>query len=159
MVNFVLDTTTNSNGYDLTSIVSLTGCGTGQQTRLKHWYDVAVKYVGGSSYVDLFSVGYSLANNSRSSQGEVQVTTVDDSVAGLLASGVSEIRITFHAGTNLEALYREMDVTGSPTVPEPSTLALLARAYWGCWPTPGGSVSEQPFPQLFAREGNGKCDF
>ena len=126
VVTITLDTTTNTLGYDINSIVSLTGTGQG---RAQQSYDVAVSQVGSSDFgaSPLFSVRQDNPAQPDLGDGEVQVTTTD--TTGRLATGVDQLRITFFdVGTvEPEMMYREFDVFGAPTpVPEPAALALLA---------------------------------
>ena len=130
-VTFVLDTVTNPDGYDLTSVVNLTGSGSGN-IRSGQVYDFAVKYVGGGSFTNLFSVTSALTNNINAGNTEVQIFTVNN--AGVLASGVAEIRVTYnlYGGSGTEPMFRELDILGSPTVvPEPSAIALLSCGLFG----------------------------
>jgi hypothetical protein len=130
-VEFVLDTSgANSKGYDISSIVSTSGF---YDLRSRQNYDVYVKKVGETTYSStaLYSVANTLSGNLDQTNMAVQVTAVDST--GLLASGVSAIEIVFHAtdSANSMSVYREFDVNGTATVPEPGTLALLAGGLIG----------------------------
>jgi hypothetical protein len=131
VVTITLDTGTNTLGYDITSIVSLTGTG---QSRAQQSYDVHVSQVGSGGFgpSPLFSVRPDLPGNVDLAEGEVQVTTTD--TGGTLATGVDHLQITFFdVGTvEPEMMYREFDVFGAPTpVPEPASLGLLASGGLG----------------------------
>lgn len=124
-VTYSLDVSTNTLGYDLTSIISLTGTGTGQD-RAGQIYDILISVVGDASLSTLYQVSGGEANNVDTADTEVQVTTIDN--AGLLATGVDVIQIIFVNDGN-ESMYREFDVLGTATaIPEPSSVALLALA-------------------------------
>ena len=116
-----LGTGANGLGYDLTSIQSIAdwiNVGFGNQG-----WTIELQPVGGSlttfatvDYQDLGAGG-----------GTTKVTLTDD--GGVLASGIETIKITANSvngGVNAGAfVWRELDVFGTDTVPEPSSLALL----------------------------------
>jgi len=108
----------NALGYDITdikSIASWPNVGFGNQV-----WTVEVKAVGGA-YALLASIDYTPITNS------VGATMVD--LIGLNATGIESIKFiegsTGGASLNNDFVWREMDVFGSATVPEPSTSALL----------------------------------
>lgn len=126
ILTYTLDTTTNTGGYDLTSIVAY-AC---QNTdRCFQAYGVSVHKVGTAAGVfeALGSVDYVFGTNSGY-QPASKVSMTDSS--GVLASGVDQVKFTFaggQAGLNYYNMYREIDVIGTVApVPEPATLALLA---------------------------------
>ena len=127
-VTITFNTSVNTLGYDITKIVSLTGY-TGA-TRTQQKYDVSVEAVG----LTTWTVLYSTAVLGTAAIGENCVTIQDSGMSGAVlsngavtATGIGAIRFTFHNpnGTNSEPVYREIDVIGSATTPEPSTLVLL----------------------------------
>ena len=115
----------NLLGYDLTGVTSIAGWGAGG-----FWiqnYTIEVQGVGDGSgaWTTLYSVAYNVGDpgaGAPSSGGSSRViaSDLDD---GILASGVQYVRFTADAGGSV---YRELDVFGVSTVPEPSTYALLA---------------------------------
>lgn len=127
---FKLDTDTNTKGYDISKIVSVSGYPFNRNTIQA--YDVYIKKVGGTTYGFLYGIDSSLSGNNTANQ-EVQVTVQDTS--GILASGVAEIEVAFRNYSGISsgvAAYRELDVFGSATtIPEPSTLSLLSAAMLG----------------------------
>lgn len=113
MVTYHFDLTANPSGYDLTSIVSLTGTGQG---RAQQVFDVAYSLVSGGGFTSLASVLGSLTGNNA--DGETQVT-----LSNLGLSQVAGLRFTFDDGSGGESMYREIDVIGFASVPEPSSLS------------------------------------
>jgi hypothetical protein len=111
----------DGDGWDITSITSIAdwvNVKFGNQA-----WTVEVKAVGGS-YATLETVDYQpLAGG-----GTTKVTLTDDT--GVLASGVEFIKFTanqVNGGANAGAfIWREVDVVGTATVPEPATMSLLA---------------------------------
>jgi hypothetical protein len=110
-------------GWDLTNIQTIAAwvnVGFGNQA-----YTLDIKLKGAPSYINLTTVDYQpLALNGI---GATKVTLTDDS--GVLASGVEFLRFTANSvngGQNAGAfVFRELDVAGTATVPEPSAVALL----------------------------------
>jgi hypothetical protein len=127
VVTITFNTGTNTLGYDIKNIVSLTG--TGQQRRQQN-YQVDFSQVGSAAFAPLFTVTPALPQNTEG-DGEVQVTTADPAGAPL-ATGVDQLRLTFFdapGGGGPEKMYREFDVNGSPTaVPEPAAGLLIGLA-------------------------------
>jgi len=109
----------NALGYDITSIQSIASwkdSGFGNQV-----WTVEVKVVGGVDYDLLATIDYTPIANS------VGATKVN--LTGLDATGIEFIKFTAGStgGKSVgdDFVWREMDVFGSATVPEPSTSALL----------------------------------
>jgi hypothetical protein len=112
VVTFHFDLTASPLGYDLTSIVSLTGTG---QSRAQQVFDVSYSLVSGGGFTSLASVLGSLSGNNA--DNETRVT-----LSNLGLSQVADLRFTFHNGAGGEAMFREIDVIGFASVPEPSSL-------------------------------------
>jgi hypothetical protein len=123
-VEFALDTTAHPLGYDLTSIQSLSGYI--QNRNFVQNYELDVMKVGSTSWTMLYSVDGTLANNNHS-QYEVRVTASDFGAAG---QNIAKLRMVCPNGsTYLDCIqYRELDVFGTPAVPEPSSIAIVATA-------------------------------
>jgi hypothetical protein len=109
------------DGFDITEIQSIAawnGAGFMNQN-----YKVFVKYLGEIDFdpTALTTVTY----QPSPSGGSTKVNVTDDS--GFLASGIEAIKFEFLAtdGNGAGSIYREIDVMGSTTVPEPTTAALL----------------------------------
>ncbi|MEP4078003.1 hypothetical protein [Haloferula sp.] len=126
-----LDLTTNTAGYDFTSIESFVGWrgnsgGQGNQT-----YQVEVSVVGSPDYVLLAVVNYEPFGPENSDDHESHVV-IDDS-SGTLASGVDSIRFTFSApligGTAPGTVVREIDVFGVPSPTGPSDYDVWAALF------------------------------
>ncbi len=112
VVTYHFDLTANPAGYDLTSIVSLTGAAQG---RAQQVFDVSYSLVSGGGFTSLASVLGSLTGNNAA--GETRVT-----LSNLGLSQVADLRFTFHNGSGGESMYREIEVIGFASVPEPSSL-------------------------------------
>ena len=127
VLTFTFDLTNASFGYDLASVVSLSGVGDGQFTRLNQRYTLAYStYVAPDTFTDLVTVSTSLA---QTNNAEIQVT-VSDSLAAPIALNMAKLRITFNAAQVADgAMYREFDINGLAStipIPEPSSMFLLA---------------------------------
>lgn len=116
-IEFALDTSSNSLGYDIASIATFSYWS--QFDRTVQAYTVQVRSVGGS-FLDLITIP--LANARQ--DDVVQVEIIDGS-SPVLASGIDAIRFNFANGESDWVAYREIDVEGTATVPEPGTLALF----------------------------------
>ena len=127
ILEIFLDTTVNTGGYNITSLVNTTGWD--GSSRTNHQYDVALRPIGGS-YGEILNVEYPVfdpspaeAHNSTPEDlgmPGVQLTINDDQ-GGFLGSGIDAIRYTFHnqnTGTSPEA-YQEFDVFGTLAPPLP----------------------------------------
>ena len=115
VVTFHFDLTASPLGYDLNSIVSLSGSSQGRSQQV---YDVGYSVVGGGGFTPLASVLGSLTGNEAA--GETQIT-----LNNLGLHDVADLRFTFHDGSGGESMYREIDIAGTP-VPEPSSSFLTA---------------------------------
>ena len=110
-------------GFDLTNLQTIAAwvnVGFGNQA-----YTVDLKLKGAPSYTTLATVDYQPL--AAGAIGATKVTLTDDS--GVLATGVEFIRFTANSvngGQNAGAfVFRELDVAGTATIPEPSAAALL----------------------------------
>lgn len=147
-LTITLNTSVNKHGYDISKIASYSSY---IADRVAQSYDVDIRQVGSTEWLPVFS-GYDMGRDvqpafSQDSLGrEIQVI-VQDETGSLLASHVSQIRFTFHdtlgygGDAGPEIVYREFDVYGVASVPEPSPLVLLGFAggclctftAWKCW--------------------------
>lgn len=121
VVEYQLGTGTNGLGYDITSIQSIAawnGAGFGNQV-----WTVEVKSVGSISFDLLATVNYTPFASNAGGASKVTLT-------GLDASGVETIRFTAGstAGQSFsnDFVFREIDVFGASTIPEPSVALISA---------------------------------
>jgi hypothetical protein len=130
-----LNLATSLYGWNLSSIVVLTGVGPiDQWERSDHSYTIALSTDGTNFGTPFINVN----NTTTASQafgGEVQMTIADNESAPL-GTGIKAVRFVFANATGPgENMYREIDVLGAASVPEPSAallgglgmLALLRR--------------------------------
>lgn len=108
-------------GYDISSIVTFAGWG--DWARNRQFYELQYSVVGNPGFVSLgsFSSGNFPPLNMTGSEEATKRTFTDST--GKIASGVDAIR--FIANDNYGDAYREFDVFGVATVPEPSSISLL----------------------------------
>lgn len=128
-ITYNLDTTTNTQGYDISSI----GIYTGWQNGGRDGINVQVFYSTVASPMTFVSLTTAAQNGIGQYQSGVITETVSPN---FLATGVKSIRFDFSGGQeNGGSGYKELDVVGIATIPEPSAallgglgmLALLRR--------------------------------
>ncbi len=121
VVTVTLDTNLHTLGYNITSIVSLTGSGGKEagQERSSQKYDVAYSTVDEPNvYVPLWGHQKALVDANALGWCEMRVTLSGGNNVSI-AHGVAKLRFTFHdtGPANSESMYREIDVFGSPSTP------------------------------------------
>lgn len=119
---FVIGTGVNAKGYDISGIQSIAAWSDAGFINQK--YDIYLRSLGGSFGL-YATVDYQPANDTDEG-GATKVNVTDD--IGLLGSGIDAIRFDFLDTVSDDfggAVYREIDVFGVATVPEPSSAALL----------------------------------
>ena len=127
VVTFDLGTGANGLGYDISSVLSFAawnGAGFGNQG-----YTLEFKPLGGV-FATVATVDY---NPLGGGAGATKVTITDD--GGLLATGIEEVRFTHNSVPGAVAgriTYRELDVIGTATIPEPSATVLLGLSALAC---------------------------
>lgn len=124
-IAYTLDTTINTFGYDISSI----GIYTGWADFNRNAINVTVSYSTVASpmtFVDLTIV----TQSSAATRFESAVVT-ESSSSNLLASGVKSIKFTFGAQEFNGVGYKELDVIGIATIPEPSSMILLGLSGLG----------------------------
>lgn len=129
---WVLDTSVNTNGYDIFSIQSFAGFNADRP-----WQNIRIEYtlVGGSSMFSLGEFSYTPENLSGYNASRL---TIEDNFGEAILKGVSAIKITYlnngfsaSAGSVNATSYRELSVVGVASVPEPATVALFGIAAAG----------------------------
>lgn len=122
---FSLGTGANGLGFDITEIQSIAawqGAGFSNQ-----FYTVSVRFVGAATFTTLTTVDYQPfpalpANNGGSTKVNITDTT------GVLAGGVEAIRFDILdtiSNNGGGTVFREIDVFGVASIPEPSTALLI----------------------------------
>ena len=119
VVIMTLNTLLHPLGYDIKSIVSLTGSGGMglKQDRSSQKYDVAYAVVGApDKFIALRGEQKATVDCPAHGWAEEQ-TTLTGGGNELIASGVIKLRFTFHntSSKNPESMYREIDIFGEPT--------------------------------------------
>lgn len=117
VITFDLDTSVNSDGYDITSLRTINAWSSNSGDLKNQHYTVAVSTVlGGASFTDVTTVAY--APFPSTTVGGATKVDVTEDVTGILASGVDQIRFTYNIQSAGPAI-REIDVFGAPTVAAP----------------------------------------
>ena len=119
---FVIGAGANGAGYDISGIQSIAAWSDAGFMNQK--YEIYLRSLGGS-YGLYATVDYQPANATEEG-GATKVNVTDD--IGLLGSGIDAIRFDFLDTVSNDVgggVYREIDVFGIATVPEPSSTALL----------------------------------
>jgi hypothetical protein len=114
---YELDISTNTYGYDIITINLFSGW---IDDRASQQYTISYSLVGSATFATLTGV-QSLQGN-----GSLLTSTYDDTSAPLL-TGVDAVRFTFVYPNNefgRAPVYREIDVIGTATIPEPSAAIL-----------------------------------
>jgi len=123
---FELDTSTNTLGYDITGVTTYAGwegLGNADQN-----YELFVSVVGDDSFTSLGTIAYDIVPNGSFRSTRVELT--DDT--GTLATGVDAFRFDIPAlGGGDTGVFREFDVFGTATIPEPSSVAMMALGLVG----------------------------
>lgn len=117
---FILDTTTNTFGYDVTGVDTYAGWdGMGNPDQN---YELFVSVVGDASFTSLGN--FSLDLNSATG-GSTRIELTD--TTGVIATGVDALRFDFPSlAAGSTGVYREFDVFGAATIPEPNSMSLVA---------------------------------
>ncbi len=122
VATFDLDATSNTNGYSITSIRTISGWAAASQSQANQKYEIYFKTVGASSYALLTNVDYSPFPMPDGLAFESQATITNS--GGVLATGVVSLQFVFqlptvYGGNYAGCVYREVDVTGYLTVTNP----------------------------------------
>jgi hypothetical protein len=122
-ITFDLDTSVNILGYDISSIATFAGW---QSYRANQSYEIFYRTVG-NGYQSLTSVNYLPAVSSGFNNG-TRVALTDDS--GFIITGVDSIQFSINRPAGVtETIFREFDISGIATIPEPTTYMLVLLAW------------------------------
>jgi hypothetical protein len=112
VVTITLNIAAHPSGYDVHSIVSLTGF---TLPRAGQRYDLEYSTVDHPGFIRLAGDHGSTVNRFNDAAGEVRVTLLNGNLP--IASGVHRLRFTFYCAESStpESVYREIDVLGAPT--------------------------------------------
>ena len=116
-ISYVLDTSLNAAGYDITSLQTIHGWSVNSGNQKNQNYTVAVSTVNDSEFKTVATVAYlplSAANTSASTR-----VTVTNESTGVLATNVERIRFTYTVpgtgGSQPSPAIQEIDVFGAPS--------------------------------------------
>ena len=115
VVTITLNTAIHPQGYDIKSIVTLTGSAGDGQNRSSQKYDLAYSTVGNpDKYIKLH--GDNAATVNWYTDTPEARATLTDARGGLIALGAAKLRFTIYRTTSRdpESMYREIDVFGIP---------------------------------------------
>ena len=114
-------------GYSITSIQTFAGW---DDARIQQAYEVWYSQVGSASYVQLGGAVTNRVDGSNPVNGSTRITIAEDTLP-YLVTGVDSLQFRFSDATpplpsdNMTTAYREVDVLGVATIPEPATMLLL----------------------------------
>jgi hypothetical protein len=117
-VVYELNTTVNTFGYDISSI----GIFSGWNDDGRDGINVTVSYATVAAPLTFVDITTATQDDGSA---RFENANINETVSpNVLASGVKSIRFTFNSPENAGAGYKELDVIGVATVPEPSTALL-----------------------------------
>lgn len=116
-VTYTFNTTTNTFGYDLSQI----GIFSGWRDNGRDGIDITISYATVSAPTTFQELARAVQDDVDSQFEHANIT---ENSAPFLAIGVKSIRFTFNSPENGGAGYKELDVVGVATVPEPSAALL-----------------------------------
>ena len=129
---FELDTTTNTAGYDIDTVVTIAGWFENGSALANQAYELLMRKVGSDDFESLGhfeSTDFSESDNNFSGSSRLAIS----GTGGYLATNVDAVRFILAdhgiANGNIAldgTVYQEFDVHGVASVPEPGTLLLLS---------------------------------
>ncbi|MFA7345955.1 MAG: PEP-CTERM sorting domain-containing protein [Terrimicrobiaceae bacterium] len=120
---FNLNLSTNTLGYDITGVNTYAGW---NDARVNQKYTLS--YSTAAAPTTFLSLGTFTFKPLPSNIGDASTrVSLTEGTTGVLATNVASIRFTFEEPTDAgdRTVYREVDVLGVASVPEPSTFAML----------------------------------
>jgi hypothetical protein len=129
-VTFRLNTGTNTNGYDLSSIQSLAGWAGINSTQANQKYELLVSQVGSPTFQSLGVYTYT-PFTSGTAASSTRITLTDS--LGAVATNVDAVRFNIYAhgvngnGSNSGTVYRELEVFGAASTNAAPTFVNLVQ--------------------------------
>lgn len=122
-VRFDLDTSTNTLGYDISEINTYSYW---SDERYSQSYTVFYSVVGDPNFQQLGSSRFTLEGLDQTRAAQLNIT---DDTNPNLATNVDAIEFRFYrpisGNSSSDGVYYEIDVFGTPTIPEPGSLILV----------------------------------
>jgi hypothetical protein len=120
----------NLLGWDLTAVRSFAAWNSAKLHNQA--YDVYIKQVGAASYTFLANIVYDATVDGGGAGGSTQVTLSDTVLGAAIATNVQFIQFQYLQGPGMSAglstTFREIDVIGIASVPEPTSSVLATIA-------------------------------
>lgn len=139
-VTYTFDVASHPTGYDISQIASYAGWNPGSGGRSNQGYQVDLTFVNGST-ATLLAKTTLQANDPAAYWTQVILTNSEGgtlSQNGVVATGVKAVTFrNFDAanatggGPYAQVMYREFDIVGTASVPEPGTLVLVGTSMAG----------------------------
>lgn len=142
-ITYTFNTSSHAAGYDITNIATYAGWNVGGGGRSNQGYQIDLTYVNGTTATLLPKTTLN-ANSSPTYWTQVSLTNAEGgalSQNGIVASGIkaitfrnfdeSAVSAAYNDKVYQQVMYREIDIVGTATVPEPGTMVLCAVGLFG----------------------------